>query len=127
MKLTTIRLFADDIDRCAAFYKEHFGFEERANAGVYIELETGECKLGFYRRDLMGDVLGGRLEAGAGDSFLINIETGSVDDAVSKLREQGVEIVVEPQDQPDWFMRIAHVRDPEGNLIELYHSTHVPG
>ena len=125
MKLTTIRLFVDDVEACAAFYQEHFGFEQRANAGIYIELDTGECKLGFYRRDLMDDVLGGKLEP-AGDRHLINIEVDNVDAAVETLRSKGVDLLVDPHDQPEWFMRVAHIRDPAGNLIELYHSTYTP-
>lgn len=125
MKMTTIRLFVDDVAACAEFYEKHFGFAERANAGVYIELDTGECKLGFYGRDAMNDVLRGGLRA-PGDGHLINIETESVDEAVEALRGAGVEIEVEPHDQPEWFMRVAHVRDPAGNLIELYHSTYNP-
>ena len=74
----------------------------------------------------MNEVLGGKLEAGAGDPFLINIEVDSVDEAVAALRSKGLEILAGPQDQPEWFMRVAHVRDPAGNLIELYHSTYTP-
>ena len=123
MKMTTIRLFVDDVAGCANFYKKHFGFEERTNAGVYVELETGECKLGFFSRDAMNGVLDGGLRE-RGDSHLINIEVESVDEAVQTLRGNGVAIEIEPHDQPDWFMRVAHLRDPAGNLIELYHSTY---
>jgi lactoylglutathione lyase len=125
MKMTTVRLFVDDPSGCADWYKKHFDLEERANAGVYVELDTGECKLGFFQRDAMNQVLQGGLRA-AGDSHLINIEVENLDEAVEVLRAAGVEIEIEPHDQPDWFMRVAHVRDPEGNLVELYHSTYVP-
>ena len=123
--MTTVRLFVDDVAGCADWYKKHFGLEERVDAGVYVELDTGECKLGFFQRDAMSKVLHGGLRP-PGDSHLINIETGNVDDAVGTLRDAGVEIEIEPHDQPEWFMRVAHVRDPEGNLVELYHSTYVP-
>ena len=38
--------------------------------------------------------------------------------------QKGVEFAVGPTDRPDWYLRTAHFRDPEGNLIELYHGIH---
>ena len=35
------------------------------------------------------------------------------------MRARGVALVAEPQDCPDWMMRTAHFRDPDGNLIEI--------
>lgn len=127
MKLTTVRLLVDDVEGCARFYSEMFGFAERVNAGVYIALTAGDCEIGFYRRDLMGEALGGPLEPGGGDRILLNIEVDSVDGARARLGEQGVEFVTEPHDRPEWVMRVAHLRDPAGNLIELYESTYETG
>lgn len=36
------------------------------------------------------------------------------------LNNKGVESVAGPQDHPDWGIRSAHIRDPDGNLIELH-------
>jgi hypothetical protein len=35
------------------------------------------------------------------------------------LSGRGVQFVTEPHDQEAWVLRVAHLRDPEGNLIEI--------
>jgi hypothetical protein len=40
-----------------------------------------------------------------------------VDEAVERLREH---VVREPVDQPEWGGRVAYLRDPSGNLLELF-------
>jgi hypothetical protein len=42
-----------------------------------------------------------------------------LDATVKKLRERGAQFVTEPKDQPNWGIRTAHLRDPDGNLIEI--------
>ncbi|MEL7237695.1 MAG: VOC family protein, partial [Planctomycetota bacterium] len=41
-----------------------------------------------------------------------------VDAAAEQIRAAGVE-VKGPVNQPVWSMRVAHLRDPDGHLIEL--------
>ncbi len=41
-----------------------------------------------------------------------------VDAIVDRLRAEGVEVLVEPADQP-WGERLAYVQDPEGNAVML--------
>jgi catechol 2,3-dioxygenase-like lactoylglutathione lyase family enzyme len=44
--------------------------------------------------------------------MLVDIEAARLGDA----------IVQEPVDQPEWGSRVAYLRDPDGNLIELFQS-----
>src|SRR3712207_7896884 len=79
-------LFVDDVAGCANFYKKHFGFEERTNAGVYVELETGECKLGFFSRDAMNGVLDG----GDRKSTRLNSSHANISYAVFCLKKKKI-------------------------------------
>jgi catechol 2,3-dioxygenase-like lactoylglutathione lyase family enzyme len=54
---------------------------------------------------------------GDGAALVFGVE--SVDASVERLRGLGVEIAAEPKAHPDWGIRTAHVRDPDGNVIEL--------
>ena len=36
-----------------------------------------------------------------------------------RLVDHGIALVSEPSDRPEWGIRAAHLRDPDGNLIEL--------
>jgi len=49
-------------------------------------------------------------------------EVSNVDESVGLLRNRGADIVSEPTDQPDWGIRVAHVRDPDGNLVEVFET-----
>jgi len=64
----------------------------------------------FYR-----DVLG--FPATFGDE-----ESGYADLNVAELRSRGAEVAADPADRSDWGIRVAYVRDPDGNLVELNHS-----
>jgi lactoylglutathione lyase len=38
----------------------------------------------------------------------------------TKLKSKGVTFLTEPNDMPTWGIRVAHFRDTEGNLLEIY-------
>jgi catechol 2,3-dioxygenase-like lactoylglutathione lyase family enzyme len=45
-----------------------------------------------------------------------------VDEVYELVKEQNGIVVTQPQDRPDWGIRTAHFRDPDGNLIEIYNN-----
>ena len=38
---------------------------------------------------------------------------------VERLKGSGTAFLTDPHDRPDWGIRVAHLRDPDGNLVEL--------
>jgi lactoylglutathione lyase len=98
------------------------GFEVRVDAGVYVELTAGDVLLGVYERSLMAervDTTDRPATATAQDPVCLTFEVDDVDKAVEELRTKGAEIVTEPHDEEDWVLRVAHLRDPAGNLLEI--------
>jgi lactoylglutathione lyase len=55
----------------------------------------------------------------AGDSTLLVLEIDDVDASVAEL---GPHLAQAPIDQPEWGGRVAYLRDPSGNLIELFQT-----
>jgi lactoylglutathione lyase len=53
-------------------------------------------------------------------NFLLQFEVEDVDKTYNYLRENEIEFVTEPHDRKEWGSRIAHFRDPDKNLIEIY-------
>jgi lactoylglutathione lyase len=51
------------------------------------------------------------------DCAVVVIGVDDVDETVDSL--QGVEVVTAPTDRPGWNLRTAHIRDPDGNLVEV--------
>jgi catechol 2,3-dioxygenase-like lactoylglutathione lyase family enzyme len=127
MKLNSVRLLVDNLPDCLAFYRDVMGLEVmlEAESGVYAQLIGEGVSLGLYQRELMADVVGTK---GAGneravkDTALLVFEVENVDASMVALQGKGAQFLNEALDQEAWFMRVAHLRDPDGNLIELYHS-----
>jgi catechol 2,3-dioxygenase-like lactoylglutathione lyase family enzyme len=122
MNLTHIRLLVDDIDACRVFYKDKLSLKEQLGVveGIYYEFVAGNCILALYKRDLMESVAGVAMSGEKViDKAALTFEVANVDTAYKALRSKGIEFVTEPHDQEAWVLRVAHLRDPEGNLIEI--------
>jgi lactoylglutathione lyase len=124
-KLTHVRLLSPNVHRLADFYRERFGFEVTLDIseGFYVELAAGDVVLAIYERNLM-DSITGATPPGPGDRAVLCIAVDDVDASYRELAAAGAHSVAEPHDRAEWFLRVAHVRDPEGNLIELNKSTY---
>ena len=53
------------------------------------------------------------------DGALVYFEVDDLDALVARLKEEGAEVLSEPEDQP-YLWREADMRDPSGNRIRLY-------
>jgi lactoylglutathione lyase len=62
------------------------------------------------------------LETGSPSKFVLDFLVDNVDDTHRQLLEKGVVFLKEPHDRVEWNARLAHFRDPDGNLLEIYHS-----
>jgi lactoylglutathione lyase len=121
-RLADVRLLAEDFDRCLAFYRDAVGLDVRLHVeGVYAELDGGGTgvTLAVYRRDLMAEALGSTLAPPVGERIVFTFDVDDVDATFTLLVRAGATPVKEPHDQPAWEIRVAHLRDPEGNLFEL--------
>lgn len=128
MKLNNIRLLVNNFDKCFSFYKDTLGLALSwgNKGGVYASFDIGiPSGLGLFKADLMHSVIGGSnapAQQKRVDNFVIVIEVDDVDESYTTLKGKGVKFVAEPKDMPDWGIRVAHLRDPEQNLIEIYHD-----
>lgn len=121
MRLTHIRLCVDDVPTCYRFYKDVLKLKPQfdASESVYAEFDSGDAMLALFDRKLMDAVTGNSSGVKTSDSVVICFNVDSVDQVVTDLKKQGVKMVTEPHDQPKWMLRVAHFRDPAGNLIEI--------
>jgi catechol 2,3-dioxygenase-like lactoylglutathione lyase family enzyme len=125
MNLHNVRLLVVDFDRMFSFYKEKVGLEVAwgGPGDVYAEFKlSGGGTIALFKRDLMAQALGTTAlpsNAPGQDRFGLVIFVENLDEMFKALQSKGVAFVTEPVDRPDWGIRIAHFRDPDGNLIEL--------
>jgi catechol 2,3-dioxygenase-like lactoylglutathione lyase family enzyme len=123
VELTHVRLLVDDFAACFRFYRDAMGLTAHVGdeSDTYAEFRAGDVLLGLFGRTEMAEAVGFDPLA-AGDRVSLCFAVENVDEALAELRERGAVVVGEPQDRASWGLRVAHVRDPDGNLLELNHQ-----
>jgi lactoylglutathione lyase len=124
VKLTHVRLLVKDYGACFRFYRDVMGFEPiwGDESSGYADFDAGGAILALFGRGEMAEVVGDvelPTEALAQDTAALIFAVDEVDAATARLREQGATLVAAPADRPEWGIRTAHFRDPDGNLIEI--------
>ena len=109
-------LLTRDLPRLVGFYEHalHGRVSYRfgsADEDDYVSLTIGETSLGIARDPATP-------AHGTGDRIALWFYVDDVDDAFARWRSAGGDTVAEPADMP-WGERVAQVRDPDGNLVNL--------
>lgn len=124
MKAHSIRLLTNHFDETFAFYAETLGLDiSWGKPGeVYASFKiAGQVAIALFDETLMNQALGNVTTKNTrnNDTAVIVLDVDDVDGFCDRLKSRGVTFVTEPHDMPGWGNRCAHIRDPEGNLIEL--------
>jgi len=128
LKLSNVRLLATDYAAVFRFYRDVIGLQPTwgDEASGYADFNVGEgVGLALFDRREMIDAIGAALAAfeGSGtDRVALVFAVDDLDATAASLREQGIALVSEPAERPDWGIRTLHLRDPEGNLVEVFTS-----
>ena len=130
--LANTRLYVEDYDSCLKFYRDILGLEVAMISQVdrYVELATGETKLTIMCRSKVKEYFGSRTAVAFGqkdDAIALSFSVKDVDAACKYLENQNVEIVSAPWNFADWGVKLALIRDPEGNLVELVEAAQMVG
>jgi len=108
---------------CCRFYGEDLALPLRfggSEAG-YAEYVLDDGTLALFDVREMASAMGTTEDplARSGDAVAVILGVESVDAACAHLAGRGVPIVCHPTDHPEWMLRTAHLRDPDGNLVEV--------
>ncbi len=134
MLLTHTRLLVANFPACFRFYRDILQMRPTwgDEADSYASFTHGQDALGqnaqepslaIFQREAMSETIGTSnlpLDAAAQDRFMLIVRVADVDAEVERIRKLGVKILQEPRDFPNWGYRGAYLRDPDGNLIELF-------
>jgi len=90
--------------------------------GIYAEFKSEAVHIALFIKDLMAEVVGCENKTSTHDSqdgVALILRVDNIDDVYEKLKSKEIEFVTPPEDHEEWHCRMAHFRDPDGNLIEL--------
>jgi predicted enzyme related to lactoylglutathione lyase len=100
-----------DIERAKGFYRDTLGLQIINEDGEWAEVDANGLTIGLNGREPSG--------AGVTGGPVVTFRhEGSLEDNVSNLKEQGVEVPAEISELP--WGRVATFKDSEGNDLQLY-------
>ena len=125
MKLTHIRLLVTDYDACFRFYRDVMGMEVTwgAEGEGYADFKAAEgVALALFNRKDQAEAVGTLdLPSNPAGQDRVSLIFGVEDlpEMAQELKQRGATPQMEPQDRPDWGIRVMYLRDPDGHLIEI--------
>ncbi|GAA0577443.1 VOC family protein [Paractinoplanes ferrugineus] len=125
MKLASVRLVTDDLPALTAFYAALTNTEPVTPFGPddYAELHPKGSIIALATAAAVQRYNNGAADAAANRSAILEFEVDDVDAERARLSEQVTDWVQEPTTQP-WGYRSMLLRDPDGNLLNLYSTGH---
>jgi len=117
--LVSLRLITDDVTGLAAFYERVTGTPVEWSTPDFAELRTsvGVLALGSTRTVALFGA--GSARPADNHTAIIEFQVDDVDAAYDRIRQAPTEFVNEPTTMP-WGNRSLLLRDPDGNLVNLF-------
>lgn len=104
-----------DLPRLRAFYETVLGATQTLRVPAegpefFVQLRIGDTFLGIVQKD--------DTETGAPVRIILSAEVDDVDALLPTVESAGGTAPSPPNDMP-WGQRVAHVHDPDGNMLNL--------
>jgi predicted enzyme related to lactoylglutathione lyase len=111
-----------DHEGLLGFYTKLFAAEEtfripEKGPAFYLGLRIGDSDLGLVAKT--------DPDTEAAPRILLSITVDDVDEALGRVEALGGTVSSGPKDMP-WGQRVAHIKDPDGNPINLTQPTPAP-
>jgi predicted enzyme related to lactoylglutathione lyase len=108
-----------DVERLRAFYTGLLGAVETSRQPAegpvfFVGLRADDAEFGLVNNE--------EADAGMPSRIVLSIDVPDVDALLDRVRELGGTVLAPPNDMP-WGQRVAHVRDPDGNAVNLTRPT----
>ncbi|HUY76925.1 MAG TPA: VOC family protein [Ktedonobacterales bacterium] len=124
IELTHTWLLVEDMPRAVGFYRDTLGLSVVSDLGQYVELQANESfLLSLFERSAMEQGEPGiTISPVSGQHAAIVFTVAALDDYCAELRAKGVVFESDEADHPEWGIRTAFLRDPDGALLCLHHN-----
>ncbi|GGW29098.1 VOC family protein [Streptomyces caelestis] len=122
MELAQVRLLVTDFAACYHFYGEVLGLKPQSGAvdGPYEKFSpaVGSAGIALQDRSMMAEVLDELGDTVNGHRSLVVLRVEALDAYCEEITLRGATVLHGPVSLTD-RLRVAHLKDPEGNLVEL--------
>ncbi|MBO9050661.1 VOC family protein [Curtobacterium flaccumfaciens] len=118
MSFASVRIITDDLEGMVAFYERVTGQPAERPAPVFAQFSGPGATLAIASTATVA-MLSGALTPATNRSVLIEFEVADVDGDFAGLQLGSDDVVLEPTTMP-WGNRSALVRDPDGNVVNLF-------
>ncbi|MDG9711689.1 VOC family protein [Streptomyces sp. DH10] len=122
MELAQVRLLVTDFAACYRFYGEVLGLKPQLGSadGPYEKFSpaVGSAGIALQDRSVMAEVLDELGDSANGHRSLVVLRVDALDAYCEEITMRGATILHGPALLTD-RLRVAHLKDPEGNLVEL--------
>lgn len=124
MQFDNVRILTTRFPETFAFYRDVLGLrptwgEATGNFASFAGAD-GAVRVGLFKRELMPQAAGQEPGAARQDGAALIFKVDDVDAALRQAAARGGEVVAAAEDRPDWGIRAGHLRDPDGQLLELF-------
>ncbi|MBO9044832.1 VOC family protein [Curtobacterium flaccumfaciens] len=118
MSFASVRIITDDLEGMVAFYERVTGQPAERPAPVFAQFTGPGGTLAIASTATVA-MLGGALTPATNRSVFIEFEVADVDGDFAGLQLGSDDVVLAPTTMP-WGNRSALVRDPDGNVVNLF-------
>lgn len=125
MHLAATRIITDDVDALVAFYEGVTGVAAERLHPLFAELRTPAGTLAIASSATVPLLGENAAEARANRSVMLDFRVDDVDATYDALQDVVDEFVNAPTDMP-WGNRSLLIRDPDGNLVNLFTPVAAP-
>ncbi|RQH08315.1 VOC family protein [Paraburkholderia dinghuensis] len=119
MKFASVRVVTRDIDGLVEFYQRLFGIEAVRPADGFAEMRLEGATLAISSERLIELFNVGAATAAANQSAILEFEVEDVDAVFERMNASGTNIVM-PATLMPWGNRSLLLRDPDGNLVNIF-------
>ncbi|MBT2503630.1 VOC family protein [Curtobacterium sp. ISL-83] len=119
MQFASVRVITDDLDGMTAFYERLTRTEARRPAPVFAEIVTGGIVLALAAPVTVASLGDGAPSPRAAGSAIVEFLVDDVDAEFERLQPAAEAVVLPPTTMP-WGNRSTILRDPDGNLVNLF-------
>jgi uncharacterized glyoxalase superfamily protein PhnB len=119
MNLASIRLVTKDLDSLVSFYTMLTGAAAARLAPDFAEIRLEGAIVAISTERAVQQFIVGAASAAANRSAILEFQVDDVDAVRARLSDATINYVMQPTDQP-WGNRSMLLRDPDGNLINIF-------